>query len=435
MKINWFSPLPPAPTDIAHYTMRILPELSSAGHVVLWTDQSVWEPKLQEYAEVKHYDPHKILPGLLDAADITVYHIGNNVEFHGSIWEMSKAAPGTVVLHDQSVHEFVTQYFLNKQNGKNEYYSIVEKYYGKSGFQAIKELETGLVSIDYIAEYYPLTDYILENALNVFIHTRHGFDLLSKENKWPVGYAPLPYRASAILPESADRKYHDGSPYKLIIFGYLGNNRRVNSILQALYELPDNNRVRLEIFGRIFDLRGVKEKIRSLGLQKLVKIHGYVPEKDLNYALDSAHLAINLRYPSRGEASGSQLRIWDHALPSLVTKTKWYATLPPDAVKFVSPGNDEIWDLKVLLEEFLRSPKAYAAMGKIGREILVKEHQPSAYVKSLIDFCQGGRGWPSQKLYSYCVSRVADEVALWEDEHGDLMHRQHVADAIHKILT
>ena len=53
-------------------------------------------------------------------------------------------------------------------------------------------------------------------------------------------------------------------------------------------------------------------------MERLVKIHGYV--RDLDERLAEADLAVNLRYPSMGEASAAQLRIWDHALPSLVTE-------------------------------------------------------------------------------------------------------------------
>ena len=60
-------------------------------------------------------------------------------------------------------------------------------------------------------------------------------------------------------------------------------------------------------------------RVELLGLRERVTFHGYVSEAELEAALDDADLAVNLRYPTMGEASGSQLRIWDHALPSLVT--------------------------------------------------------------------------------------------------------------------
>ena len=57
-------------------------------------------------------------------------------------------------------------------------------------------------------------------------------------------------------------------------------------------------------------------RFENLVSGNLVQLHGYTPEKELNKVLEKSHLAINLRYPTMGEASGSQLRIWYHALPS-----------------------------------------------------------------------------------------------------------------------
>ena len=41
MRLNWFSPLPPARTEIANYTVRLLPALCASCDVTLWTDQPV----------------------------------------------------------------------------------------------------------------------------------------------------------------------------------------------------------------------------------------------------------------------------------------------------------------------------------------------------------------------------------------------------------
>ena len=84
----------------------------------------------------------------------------------------------------------------------------------------------------------------------------------------------------------------------------------------------------------------MRQRIATLELKDTVKVHGYAPAADLDGALSTAGLAINLRYPTMGEASASQLRIWEHALPSLVTRVGWYASLPEDAVAHVRPENE-----------------------------------------------------------------------------------------------
>ena len=64
----------------------------------------------------------------------------------------------------------------------------------------------------------------------------------------------------------------------------------------------------------------MRDEVEELRLQDIVTLHGFVPAEALEAALASAHLAINFRFPTMGEASVSQLQIWDHALPSLVTR-------------------------------------------------------------------------------------------------------------------
>ena len=92
MKINWFSPLPPAKTDIAHYTTRVLPALSALAQVTLWTDQREWDRALEQQAEVRAFRLGRVPWTELNRADANFYQIGNNPLFHGSIWQVSTRA-------------------------------------------------------------------------------------------------------------------------------------------------------------------------------------------------------------------------------------------------------------------------------------------------------------------------------------------------------
>ena len=71
MKLNWFSPIPPAKTDIAHYTKRVLPALSSLVDVTLWTDQRNWDRQLEDLATVRSYRLERIPWREFNGADVT----------------------------------------------------------------------------------------------------------------------------------------------------------------------------------------------------------------------------------------------------------------------------------------------------------------------------------------------------------------------------
>jgi glycosyltransferase involved in cell wall biosynthesis len=419
MKLNWFSPLPPASTDIAHYTTRVLPALCTRALVTLWTDQEHWDAGLKRYAEVRRYSPERVPWAELNRADMSIYHIGNNPLFHGSIWQLSRAAPGLVVLHDMRLHHFFDGLYRVKWRDIDAYQSVMAKYYGEQGrLDALECFKQEARNIDSMAERYPLTQLATENALGVLVHTREAFAQLKLERLRPAAYAPLPYEAGPRPQPSRTSSENEGGAnngptYRLIVFGYLGRNRRLDALLKALAEFPQKEQFRLDIYGQVLDdNKHLRASIRALGLKHLATVHGFVPEAELDQALSLSHLAINLRYPTMGEASGSQLRIWSHALPSLVTQVGWYASLPAGTVAFVRPAH-EIQDIQTHLKAFLNAPGDFAMMGQRGRALLEREHAPDAYAQSILDFARTARRHGTRHAARKLAQRAAALMSDW----------------------
>ncbi len=95
MTVNWFSPLPPARTDIAGFTARILPVLRERVELRLWTEQKEWTPHIQTFAPVHCYDSEQPPWPRLQAGDISIYNIGNNCDYHAGIWQVSRQMPSS----------------------------------------------------------------------------------------------------------------------------------------------------------------------------------------------------------------------------------------------------------------------------------------------------------------------------------------------------
>lgn len=387
MKINWFSPLLPERTDIAHYTSRVLKELRKHAEVVLWTEQETWLLELEQYATVRQYHPDSISSEELGSADINIYHIGNNAKFHGSIWKVSRKYPGIVVLHDVNLHYLFTTLFpnyLEPSSDREAYKELMKKHHGSHCEQDLEKFFKRKLQWGDIAERYPLTLAGLEKALGAIVHNQETLSFLQVK-RISVLYTPLPYPSEPIS-SSLQNKDREKPPYRLIIFGHLGGPyRRVQVFIEALSRFPDREQFRLDIYGKIWDENYIKNLIQRCGIEDLVAIHGFVPEETLDTALANADLAINLRYPSGGEASGSQLRIWSHALPSLVTYIGWYATIPDNAVAFVRHDR-EIEDIHRQLEDFLKNPDRFAEMGREGQKILAEKHSPALFAKQVVNF-------------------------------------------------
>lgn len=417
MKLNWFSPLPPARTDIGHYTQRVLPALSSLAEVTLWTEQRKWDQRLAEFAQIRTFKEGRIPWVELNRADMTFYQIGNNPLFHGAAWQLSHQYPGVVVLHDFHLHHFFDGLYRVKWRDRDSYLEVMERYYGQKGRQDAADCYRNEArNIEFMAEHYPLTHLAVENALGVVVHSHASFQNLSRDLQWPLAYAPLPF---AVRPCAFERAGKSGDrtvelPFRLILFGYIGRNRRLDSVLKALAGMREKDLFHLDIVGNILDDdKHVHAQVSSLNLRNHVTLHGFTAEEQLDALLSQSDLAINLRFPSVGEASGTQLRIWAHALPSLVTHIGWYGSLPPATVAFVRPDEHEIEDIQRHLRAFVSNPENFAGMGKKGRKELEKYHTPEAYARALIEIAEAAKQFRSRTAYLSLAERSARQTREW----------------------
>jgi len=415
MKLNWFSPLLPAKTDIAHYTSRILPALAKRMEVVLWTDQAEWDPALERFAEVRRYDPQNLTWDDFHQAGISFFNIGNNAEFHLSIWQVSRQFPGIVLLHDVRLFEFFAYCYRWIWGDRDGFLACMERYYGSEGRRDGEDFWEDRLVVAYMVEHYPLTPLALEAALGAIVHTETACLLVQETIDCPVAYLPLPY-PSKVLPrqneEQRKLKYEQGPPYRLIMFGYIHSNRRLEPFLEAFADLPEKQQFRLDIYGELWNQKYIRDKIKQLGLRDRVAIHGFVPEPELNAALAGAHLAINLRYPSMGEASGSQLRIWSHALPSIVTRTGWYADIPETAVRFVRLES-EAEDIQTHLRDFIKNPLEFMGMGSYGHSILENRHSPHFYTRFIQKIASNVPALIARKVALGLVQRTGEDLLKW----------------------
>ncbi|HEV2762241.1 MAG TPA: glycosyltransferase [Pyrinomonadaceae bacterium] len=413
MKLNWFTPLPPARTEIAADAARLLPALAARAAVTLWTNQEDWDDALERHAEVRRYAPERPPWHELNRADATLYSLGNDPRFHSSVWQVSRRHAGFVVLHDLKLQHLFAGIYRELLGDREGYLSLMESHYGAAGRRDARDFWRGRLSTEDIADRYPLTALAVEGALGVFVHTEEAFAWVRDETGLPVARAPLSFAATRRHGrERAARLRGTRPPFRLILFGHLHSNRRVDELLLALAELPEREQFRLDIYGRLWDERHVASAVAAHGLEGLVTIHGFVDADVLEAALRRAHLAVNLRYPTMGEASGSQLRIWDHALPSLVTRVGDYARLPEDAVAHVRPER-EVEDIQTHLRAFLADPARFAAMGERGRLRLERWHAPEAYADALLGLVSRAPEFGRRATARELAARAGTHLGLW----------------------
>jgi hypothetical protein len=131
-----------------------------------------------------------------------------------------------------------------------------------------------------------------------------------------------------------------------------------------------------------------------------------------------------------GEASASQLKIWSFGLPTIVSKTGWYAGLSEDAVGFVNIET-EIEDIQHHLENFLDHPDAFVEMGKNGFRILKKNHSPDLYARKIIDFAASIKETGLNRRVFHLTDKVGELMSIWiNDQISDDLIRPIAAKII-----
>ena len=389
LRLNLFSPLPPQPSDVGDNTLMVAAALSELAEVTLWTPHATSpgtdhaEPVLETQGGLRltlpvvQFDPARMDWPRLHQADAQVYHIGNNSQFHHAIFEVAAQAPGIMVLHDTRLQHFFAWQALTEGPARQDYLARLRRSHGAAALADAARWLAGKEPFDTLVERYPMTAAAADAALAVIVHNGAEWPQLAKATRTPVFYLPLAYAAAPPRSRAAP-----GATLRLVAFGYLGPNRRLATLLEVLAGLPDQD-VRLDIYGLVETPAAIDEQVAALRLTGRVTRHGFVPGEVLSAALARADLAINLRYPSMGEASGSQLRIWEAALAAVVTRTGWYATLPEDTVLFVEPEH-EAADLRAHLAALRNEPERFREIGRRGRALLERDHTPQAYATQLL---------------------------------------------------
>ncbi len=430
MKIAWFSPLPPDRSEIANHTRRIADELHDRFDASFFsekTDGFLDSTTGTHYWATLGQPPAELWPPL-NQFDVTVYNLGNHHRHFSHTWFLSQAKPGIVVLHDLKLHHFFEGIYRERLDDQATYLRWMRRYYGQLGYEAGLAYWRQDLSIDFMAEQFPMTEWAIQGALGVVVHTEHALQTIRRVADGPVVLAPLPYHARA----GGERVADQPGPVRLIIFGHLNVNRRVVEFLTALAAMPERGRFDVQIFGEMLNRREVENVVERLALRDQLTMHGYVSEDELERGLAVADLAVNLRYPSMGEASASQLRIWDHALPSLVTQTEGYAGMPADTVFFVRPEH-ETADIQRHLRNLLAHPERFHEAGQRGHRWLLAQHRPETYVDRVGGLCVAADALRLRHTQLSLAQRVGETIAPWTDA-APVVAREHVyAEAISQL--
>ncbi len=361
--LDWVSPRRPEPTDVAEYSVRVREALKE--HYAL---NEIGNGKATETGAYRFdHDPF--------------FNIGNDARYHADILSACQTINGVVIAHDFRIQHLIAAYLQRGADWEASYVRLMARHYGRDGETAARDFIAERRTLDDIAVEFPGIEVAAERAACLITHNPRLSQELADRTGLYCATLPLPF----IVPERATQTSPEaGNGQSLLIFGYLGLNRGVDVVLDLMRERPG---LTLHIAGEIGpDIlqRRVEEMARS-GL-KIVR-HGFLAEAELDALIAKADLVINLRNPTMGEVSGSQLRIFANQGQSVVCNTGWYASLPDEATFKIDP--DQLGrELAAIVDNLPARTERAAGMRLAGYNYVAQFHSLTYFAKQFVEFME-----------------------------------------------
>jgi glycosyltransferase involved in cell wall biosynthesis len=345
MKVAYYSPLPPSRSGIADYSALLLPALSERIEVV------VARPGRFRKAP---------------AADVALYHIGNDPEEHGWIVTALRRRPGVVVLHDFVLHHLVSGMTLARGDVRG-YLDALEREHGLSGrLLGYAVVDNRIPPLwETRPEAFPLTGEILRHATTLIVHSRYVEERARAAGfEGPIRRIPHP---AWPVPE-VELVSIEGAPL-IGCFGHVNESKRIPQLLSAFARLRESRpEARLLLVGR------ASRRLESLELPEGVIREDYVDEERLWTLMAACDVCVNLRAPTMGETSGSVIRALSLGKPLVVSDVGWFAELPGDVALRIAPDEHEVDAVHAALELLAREEATRTAMGEAARSLAEGEH-------------------------------------------------------------
>jgi len=386
MRVAYYSPLPPSRSGVADYSALLLPALRERLDVVV--------------AERGRRAP---------AADVALYHVGNDPDAHGWIVDALRERPGVVVLHEFVLHHLVAGITIGRGNGRG-YLDAMERDLGVAGrLLGLGVLDNLLPLLwETQPERFPLAGSVLDHARGLVVHSDYV-----GERARGAGYGGRLWR----IPHPAwpmgevTRATDVGGDPLVGCFGFLNMNKRIPQLLEAFAALRrDRPGARLLLAGAAGERFDVQRRLERLGLDDGVERLDYVPEDRMWSLMAACDVLVNLRYPTMGETSGSVIRGLSLGKPLVVSDVGWFAELPDDVVLKVPVDEYEV---DVLLAALAVAADHGAELGSAARAYVAREHDlgrvADAYASSL-ELAAGGDAVDEQVLLR--VAGAASEIGL-----------------------
>lgn len=394
IRLAYLSPMPPAATGIADYSAELLPYLAEHVDVEVFAPEGDGGP-----ARAPGDIPlHRLRLFEPDDFDLTLYQIGNNVDFHGQIYRLALEKPGLVVVHEFMLHHLIRGLTL----GRSDVDAFAEEMryaYGETGRRAVKQfLDTG-VPVDPWP--FPLFERLVDSSLGVLVHSRAVRNrILASRPLAEVSVVPHHLAIDDLEPQADARSWYAelGVPATAPIvgvFGFVTPQKRIHVLLEAFREVrQENPEARLAIVGEVSGFYDVDD-LRPQAPDGVLWV-GRLPKRELLQAMEGCDIAVNLRFPSGGETSGTAIRLLGLGKPLVVSDVGWFAEIPRGCAARVPVGRGEHEALVAVLDSLLADRDLAALMGANAAHRMAAENSLENSAAGYVEAIRSAVTRPSQ---------------------------------------
>ena len=342
MRIAWFTPLDEN-SGIGRYSVAATESLRKCG-IEVEIFHMERENILATTTPLNKFNAQDVaLPELLSKYNFTAYNIGDNLQYHEQIYEISKIVPGIVIVHDIVMHHFVAGYYLYSKKDTEAYIQKAESLYGNKDLfrNSISGSTTPIWDDDQVM-LYPFFEPFVENALGVICHSKYAQSYIRKFYHGSDRVLYFPYCGLSDYSEMA--KSDDSG--RLRVFVVCNNpNKLTHVVLNSLgHNAKLSEKFDVKLVGLI-DMQKYKEIIVSLidehGLKDRVSIMGRLSDSEFVSELSMSDIVVNLRDPPmEGASSALMEQLWA-GKPTVVLNHGFYGEMPDDCVYKIDTTNPE----------------------------------------------------------------------------------------------
>lgn len=411
MRVGVYSPVPPQRSGIADYTAELLPHLARHAELAVVVDDGV-RPAPGLAASFPVHEARE-LPRLVErrAFDVLVYHLGNNVDYHAGIREAALRFPGVAVVHDVYLHHLVLGATLHRGDAAG-YVEELRYCNGRTGEAAGRRAVDPGVPADPWT--FPLFERLVDRSLAVLVHNRFCRDrILASRPLARVEVVPHHLSLGEVVDAGEARRRLGIAPEALVFasFGFLTGAKLPFRVLEAFARVRRAHpRAELVFGGEIspyFDFHSGLDRRLLDG----VTITGRLELERFLLLMSACDVAVNLRWPTAGETSGTLIRLLGLGKPIVVTNAGAFAEIPDACCAKIEHDATEGEHLAAVLDRLAADRALRGALGDNARRYAREHHaieRSAAGYAALLREVAGTRPQPFRALPPLAPTAPAD---------------------------